>query len=94
MATTKKYPHRWRVYLTEEQRKHVEENADAAGMSVSRYLRMIATGRHVASKMDAKILNELRRIGGLLKVGMLKGENTAPALNELKSTMQQLMQQE
>lgn len=90
--SNKKYPERIFSAVSTEQMQQIREDAYASGMSVSRFIRHRATGQRVASKTDIRILSELRRIGGLLKMLGMKGENTAPALDELTKTVRALQE--
>jgi len=58
-----------RIYarLTEQEYVDVSEQADAAALSLSEYLRRRLFGRRVVPKTDLRVLSELRRLGGLLK---------------------------
>ena len=55
------------VRLTAAEHRHLKEQADVAGLSLSGYARSRILGHSVASKADLKVLAELRRLGGLLK---------------------------
>ena len=58
-----------RIYarLTEREYADASEQADAAALSLSEYLRRRLFGRRVVPKTDLRVLAELRRLGGLLK---------------------------
>jgi hypothetical protein len=45
----------------------IKEQADVAALSVSEYIRRRVFSKRVVSKLDMRILAELRRLGGLLK---------------------------
>lgn len=45
----------------------VREKAADCSMSVGRFMLTAALGRETKSKVDAQIVNELRRLGGLQK---------------------------
>lgn len=91
-AVARKYTKCLRTAVTPEQHERIVEDCEIAGMSRCRYLRERALGSHVVSKLDAKILRELNRIGGLLKHLYSKGEPTGPVLGELKKTLEHLRQ--
>lgn len=55
------------VRVTREERREIQEQAEASGLSVSEYVRRRTLGRRVDSVMDVKMLSELRRQGGVLK---------------------------
>lgn len=58
-----------RVYarITASEYLELQEQADAAALSLSEYLRRRLFGRRVVPKTDLRVLSELRRLGGLLK---------------------------
>ena len=85
-----KYPLHLRSRVSAEQLENIKENALMAGMSVSKYVRHRALYQRVDSKVDAQVIRELRRIGGLLKYLATKGENTESTLCELKTTIKAL----
>lgn len=53
--------------LSEKDRKDLVEQASAAGLSVSEYIRRRALGHPVLARTDAAMIRELRRQGGLIK---------------------------
>jgi len=53
--------------MTEDEAKIILDNAKISGLSMSGYIRKRALGKRVASKVEMHVVNELRRIGGLLK---------------------------
>jgi len=53
--------------VTTEERREIQEQAEASGLSISQYVRRRALGRRVDSVTDIKMISELRRQGGLLK---------------------------
>lgn len=60
-------PRRIYARLTEREYADASEQADAAALSLSEYLRRRLFGRRVVPKTDLRVLAELRRLGGLLK---------------------------
>ncbi len=72
-----------RCRVSEEQRQRLAEAAETAGMSVGRYARHRLAGSHVSSKVELQMLNELRRIGGLIKKLASEGKDVGPAGCEL-----------
>ena len=56
-----------RVRMTPEDKIAIQEKADAAGVSMSGFLRAAALSRKAPSRTDRQIVNELRRLGGLQK---------------------------
>ena len=54
--------------LSAEENERLARQADAAGISVSEYIRRLCFGgRPVTSRTDSQTIRELRRLGGLLK---------------------------
>lgn len=51
----------------EDEEEAVREKASDCGMSVGQFMLAAALQRRTKSKVDKKILNELRRLGGLQK---------------------------
>ena len=51
-----------------EENERLARQADAAGISVSEYIRRLCFGgRPITSRTDSQTIRELRRLGGLLK---------------------------
>ena len=54
--------------ISAEENERLMRQADAAGISVSEYIRRLCFGgRPVTSRTDSQTIRELRRLGGLLK---------------------------
>ena len=73
-----------KVYCLPEEKARIEANAQAAGMSVARFLREVGQGYRVNSVVDyqqvrelARINGDLGRLGGLLKLWLSNDERTA-----------------
>lgn len=77
------FPHIVRCRVSEEQHQRLAEAAETAGMSVGRYARHRLAGSHVSSKVELQMLNELRRIGGLIKKLAAEGKDLGDAGFEL-----------
>jgi len=56
-----------RIRFTPDEKAQAEGFAQEAGLTLSEYLRRRALGQPVRSIADAQIINELRRLGGLVK---------------------------
>lgn len=77
------------VRLTVKERSQLSEQAEIAGLTVSEYVRRRICGVSVPSKIEKRMLSELRRQGGLLKFifneshGMYseKVDNTLTSIN-------------
>ena len=83
------------IRVTPKEQQEIRENAELSGLSMSEYIRRRALSRRVPSRIETKMLSELRRQGGLLKYifneshGMYS-EKTATALESLNSFIQGL----
>ena len=54
--------------ISAKESKRLARQADAAGISVSEYIRRLCFGgRPITSRTDSQTIRELRRLGGLLK---------------------------
>ena len=81
--------------VTNQEREYVREQAEASGLSLSEYVRRRILGRRVVSRIEVKMLSELRRQGGLLKYifnesGGMYSEKTAVALDNLNEFIKEL----
>lgn len=86
---------RQELRLRPSEKREFQEEAELAGLSVSELIRRRALGRPVVASADRVMINELRRIGGLLKhvhvtSGGAYSKDTAAALVELKSVLTKL----
>ncbi|MRU28332.1 mobilization protein [Xylella fastidiosa subsp. multiplex] len=61
------------VRVTPEQLASLREKATDSGVTVPEYLRACGLNRRIRSKMEAHIINELRRLGGLQKYLFTQG---------------------
>lgn len=73
-----------KVYCLPEERQQIEENAKAAGLSLSTYLMNVGVGYQIRGIVDnneverlAKINGDLGRLGGLLKLWLTNDVRTA-----------------
>ena len=81
--------------VTQEERNLIQEQAYKSGLSMSEYVRRCVCGRRIPSKIEKKMLSELRRQGGLLKYifnesGGKYSEKTATALDSINSLIRKL----
>jgi hypothetical protein len=77
-----------------EEKAAVAAEAGKAGMTVSEYIRCRALGKPVKSRMSEKVINELRRLGGLQKHLATKYQHKKDAIDEvlveIKAAIQRL----
>ncbi len=77
---------------SEAEKTHVRVQAEIAGLTISEYVRRRALGKKVISKKSLVTINELRRLGGLLKKvhtdsGGAYSAQTAAMLSELRDAI-------
>jgi hypothetical protein len=80
------------VRFRPEEMAELSGQADMCGLSVSELVRRRSLNRRVVPATDLKIMSELRRIGGLLKLsfretGGVYGDKTALILDELREAI-------
>ncbi|MDR0867682.1 MAG: MobB mobilization protein [Planctomycetota bacterium] len=56
------------IRMTPEEKSDLRAAANVAGMTVSEFVRRCCAGRTITARADTVIVNELRRLGGLLKL--------------------------
>ena len=58
-----------RIYarMTPSEYLELQEQADAAALTISEFVRRRLFGRRIVSKVELRVLSELRKLGGLLK---------------------------
>jgi len=78
--------------VSEKDRKDLAEQASAAGLSVSEYIRRRALGHPVMARADAAIIRELRRQGGLIKHYALSGSLASKEAVETFRSLKKLME--
>ena len=83
------------IHVATTERAAVLEQARACGLTVSSYCRSLILGRVVTSRADLSVVNELRRLGGLLK--HIHNESrgaysatTAAALNDVRAAIRRI----
>lgn len=83
-------------YVTIEEHEQLQKIAEQSGLSVSEYIRRVATNRPIASMVDnqaflaaLKVNADLGRLGGLFKHYISQGfKNVSPG--EIKSLLHQI----
>jgi len=83
-------PNRITVRISKEEQDLLKEQADAAAITVSEYIRRRTFGKRVVSKLDLRVLAEVQRLGGLLKhvhveSGGAYSKDTASALRAVEN---------
>ena len=83
------------IRVTQQEQEEIREKAEVSGLSMSEYIRRRALCHRVSSRIETKMLSELRRQGGLLKYVFREShgkysEKTATALDSLNSFIQGL----
>lgn len=83
------------VRLDPQEADAIREKALDAGVTVSEFLRAAALGRKTRSTLDAQVINELRRLGGLQKkihidTGGTYSRETAEILVEIKQAIERI----
>lgn len=66
-----------------EEKMAIAAEAAKAGLTVSEFIRRRALGRPVKSRMTEKVINELRRLGGLQKHLATKYQHKKAAIDEV-----------
>ncbi|MCA0401986.1 MAG: MobB mobilization protein [Proteobacteria bacterium] len=73
------------VRLTIAEQEDLRQEADSAGLSIGDFVRRRVIGRPVAAHVDRAMINELRRLGGLLK--LVHGESKGSYRAETRDTI-------
>lgn len=81
--------------LTTAEKEQLRHDAEIAGLSISEIVRRRYFGRAIIANADLVMMNELRRLGGLLKRVHTQSEGaysktTASLLNDLKAYIRKL----
>lgn len=89
--------HRYTIRFTEDEAKAIEDNASIAGMTFANYIRHSALGVKIKSRLELKMIAELKRVGGLLKLVHTESkgaysEKTSQALDTLWKYVEHLIE--
>ncbi len=60
------------IRLTPEEKTRLDAEARAAGLTLAALTRRRLLGLHISARVDDELIRELRRLGGLAKLAMLK----------------------
>lgn len=82
-----KYPCVVRARVSLQTHEKLVEAADMAGMSIGRYARYRLEGSHVPDRSKLRLMNELRRQGGLMKKLAMEGQPTGSLIEEIQQTL-------
>lgn len=85
------------VRVTAQEKQALCDEAELAGLTISELFRRRAFGRKVTHHADLKMINELRRLGGLFKhahivTGGVLSQETAVVIADIRATMKAIMQ--
>jgi hypothetical protein len=85
------------VRVTACEKQHLQQEAEIASLSLSDLIRRRALGRAIHAKVDLSMVQELRRIGGLVKhihnqTEGVYSKQTADVLIAIKSTIESIAQ--
>ena len=78
------------VRVPQRERNAIQEQTEVSCLSISEYVRRRVYGRYIPSRIEKRMLSELRRQGGLLKYIFnesqgIYSEKTAAALDNINS---------
>ena len=81
--------------LLPQELEQLQGEAETAGLTISDYVRRRIFARSVVARTDRAVVNELRRLGGLLKKVHLESAgtysaDTAAAINAIKTAIDKL----
>ena len=86
-----------KVFVNIEERAIIEQKAEVTGLSVSAYLRTVATGQEVKSVHDLeatlallKAMADLGRLGGLLKLWLASKPGEAASTAEVRRVLHEI----
>lgn len=81
-------PERVTVRFTEIEKLALVEMCETEGVTLAAFVRAKVFGKRISSKSDSILLNEIRRLGSLLKKlcseGMLESDQIAPILSDIR----------
>lgn len=93
MSADKKKTEALLVRMSPAEKAHAQAQAEGAGLSLSELVRAQLAGTKIRATADVSILNELRRLGGLVKYAFSQGADparTSAALRELEAAAARL----
>lgn len=83
------------VRLSEREYEILSGKVEASGLTFSEFVRRAINNRRITSRIEAHVVNELRRIGGLLKhihveSGGAYSRATAAAIDDIRKAVRKL----
>jgi hypothetical protein len=80
------------IRLTASEKQALRDDAELAGLTLSDFVRRRAFGRKITSHADLKVVNELRRLGGLFKhahivTGGVLSKETAAVIVDIREAI-------
>jgi uncharacterized protein (DUF1778 family) len=82
---------RFELRLSDDDRERFQAMADSAGITLSELIRRRLHGAKVVPRRDTtKLLNEIRRQGGLLKYLHIRGEPVLDTAQQVASTAERI----
>ncbi|MBI1689662.1 MobB mobilization protein [Methylorubrum sp. DB1722] len=92
-SETRKLTQQVGIRLTEEEYERLVGEAQAAGLTLAGLTRRRLLGLHITAQVDAELIRELRRLGGLAKLAIRTpgiAEHGRLALDEIRSAIAHL----
>lgn len=93
-AVARDREHPLKVFVSDEERAGIQGRAEAAGLSVSAYLRALGTGHEPRSVYDlsavdalARVNGDLGRLGGLLKLWLSERPGQGARVADVESLL-------
>lgn len=83
------------VRMTDEEQRSINVKAEIAGITISEFVRRAASGRKIIPRIEQNLINELRKIGGLLKhihneSNGAYSDKTAAAIDEIRDAVRRV----
>lgn len=83
------------VRLSEEEYYALSRKVKYSGLNISAFVRRAANNRRITSRVEMHVVNELRKLGGLLKLvhnesGGAYRHATAAAIDEIRKAVRRL----
>ncbi len=92
-SETRILTHQVGIRLTSEEHERLLGEATAAGLTLAALTRRRLLGLHITAQVDAELIRELRRLGGLAKIAIRTpgmAESGRRALQDIRSAIAHL----